>query len=186
MAVATPFYDALRAVVTPGQGAGVSDLMGQLVANDKAATSRRQRMAQALQGLQSSGGGIDTGGGSPVANVGGNVNQWISAALRDIGQSDNPGLHNAVALLIQHESGGNPNAVNMWDSNARAGHPSKGLAQTIPSTFAAYRDPRLPNNIFDPVANLVAGLRYGTSRYGSITNIPGIASVLHGGAYRGY
>lgn len=117
---------------------------------------------------------------------GGSVDGWISEALRVLGQRDDPGLHNAVRILVNKESGGNPRAVNNWDSNARAGHSSRGLAQTIPSTFAAYRDPRLPNDIYNPVANLVAGLRYGTSRYGSIMDIPGIAAVLRGGAYRGY
>ena len=128
--------------------------------------------------------------GSPAGYLsrpaGGNVDAWISRALRQVGQPDSPSLHNAVRILVQRESGGNPRAINRWDSNARAGHPSMGLAQTIPSTFAAYRDPRLSGDILDPIANLVAGLRYGASRYGSIMGIPGISSVLRGGAYRGY
>lgn len=42
---------------------------------------------------------------------------------------------------IQTESGGNLNAVNRTDSNAAAGHPSVGLLQLIPGTFAAYAGP---------------------------------------------
>lgn len=171
-------------------------LIAEVQSDISRSQSRGSNMAtiqQLLAGLSRSGGGGSSGGPSaaptgpaPQGRVSGSVDGWITAALRDIGQQDSSALHNAVRILIQHESGGNPNAVNNWDSNARAGHPSKGLAQTIPGTFNAYRDPRLPNNIFDPVANLVAGLRYGTSRYGSITNIPGISAVLRGGAYRGY
>lgn len=43
-----------------------------------------------------------------------------------------------VKAVIQHESGGNSSVVNNWDSNARAGHPSKGVLQFIQSTFDAY------------------------------------------------
>ena len=42
---------------------------------------------------------------------------------------------NDIWMIIQHESGGNPNAINNWDSNAAAGMPSKGLMQTIDPTF---------------------------------------------------
>lgn len=42
---------------------------------------------------------------------------------------------------IQTESGGNLNAVNLTDSNAQAGHPSVGLLQLIPATFAAFSGP---------------------------------------------
>lgn len=73
--------------------------------------------------------------------------------------------------LIQRESGGNPNAINRTDSNARRGDPSRGLMQTIGATFNAYRHPSLSKNIYDPLANIVAGLRYIQARYGSIFNV---------------
>jgi hypothetical protein len=167
----------------------------------RASRSRRASLAALIDELAGAGlngpqgdvrrGGVPSvGGGSaglPAAGTrGGGMDAWISQALRYVGQPDSRALHDAVRILVQHESGGNPRAVNRWDSNARAGHPSQGLAQTIPGTFAAWRDPRLSADIFDPVANLVAGLRYGANRYGSITSIPGIAAVLRGGRYRGY
>ncbi|MBU3064086.1 transglycosylase SLT domain-containing protein [Nocardia sp. NEAU-G5] len=68
---------------------------------------------------------------------------------------------------VNTESGGNPTAVNLWDSNAQAGHPSQGLLQTIPSTFATWRDPSLPNDINDPAANMAAALRYYRANYGN-------------------
>lgn len=74
--------------------------------------------------------------------------------------------------LIGRESGWNPRAINLWDSNAKAGHPSQGLMQTIPSTFYGYVPSALRGaGIMDPVANVAAGVRYIVSRYGNITNV---------------
>jgi SLT domain-containing protein len=106
-------------------------------------------------------------GGPPT--VGGNLLAWIQAAeaLTGVGPSWTAGLE----TLIMRESGGNPNAINLTDSNARAGHPSQGLMQTIPSTFAAYHQPGTSNSITDPVANIAAGINYIKARYGSISNV---------------
>ncbi|MET8947437.1 hypothetical protein ABZX30_28810 [Streptomyces sp. NPDC004542] len=74
--------------------------------------------------------------------------------------------------LITRESGWNPRAINRWDSNAKAGHPSQGLAQTIPGTFNAYVPRSLRSRgILDPVANVAAAIRYIVARYGNITNV---------------
>jgi hypothetical protein len=74
--------------------------------------------------------------------------------------------------LITRESGWNPKAINRWDSNAAAGHPSQGLAQTIPGTFNAYVPASLRSRgILDPVANVAASIRYIVSRYGNITGV---------------
>ncbi|MFI5995749.1 transglycosylase SLT domain-containing protein [Streptomyces sp. NPDC051362] len=74
--------------------------------------------------------------------------------------------------LITRESGWNPNAINLWDSNAAAGHPSQGLTQTIPGTFNAYVPASLRSRgILDPVANVAASMRYIKSVYGNITNV---------------
>jgi len=127
-----------------------------------------------------SGGGVP---GQPYTG-GGSVAQWIAAALAAEGWPASWG--GAIGVIIAHESGGNPNAINLTDSNAAAGHPSQGLMQTIPSTFNAYRDPKLSANILDPVANIVAGVRYAIARYGGVNNVPGVVSVAHGGAYVGY
>ncbi|MFM9261875.1 phage tail tape measure protein [Rhodococcus sp. 5A-K4] len=98
------------------------------------------------------------------------LDAWIMAAIVDTGVDPDhwsPGLH----TLIGRESGGNPNAINLTDSNAQAGYPSQGLMQTIPQTFEAYRDPGLPDNITDPVANIVAGINYIKATYGDISNV---------------
>jgi TP901 family phage tail tape measure protein len=76
-----------------------------------------------------------------------------------------------LGTLIQRESGWNPRAQNNSDINAKRGTPSKGLAQVIDPTFQAYRDPRLPNDIWNPMANVAAAIRYILARYGSIFNV---------------
>src|SRR5699024_4701230 len=40
---------------------------------------------------------------------------------------------------IQGESSGNEKAVNNWDANAQAGHPSLGLLQFVQGTFDRYK-----------------------------------------------
>jgi hypothetical protein len=124
-----------------------------------------------------------------IAGPGNNVTRWnpvIVCVLAMLSQPNTPQIVAAVNVLIEKESSGDPRAVNLWDSNARAGHPSKGLIQTIPSTFQRYRSPALADDIFDPAANIYAGLNYGISRYGSIVDIPGIKRVLQGQGYVGY
>ncbi|GAA2132734.1 hypothetical protein GCM10009760_08040 [Kitasatospora kazusensis] len=90
-----------------------------------------------------------------------------------------------VLLMIEHESSGNPQAVNDWDSNAKAGHPSKGLMQTIDSTFQSNKLPG-HDDVYNPVDNIIAGTRYALERYGSINNVPGVKAVSAGKPYVGY
>ncbi|MFI5801050.1 phage tail tape measure protein [Streptomyces sp. NPDC051677] len=72
-----------------------------------------------------------------------------------------------VLKRINTESGGNPNAINNWDINAKNGDPSRGLMQTIGSTFAAYAGPFLKRGIYDPLASIYAGINYAMHRYGA-------------------
>ncbi|HVV21796.1 MAG TPA: transglycosylase SLT domain-containing protein [Pseudonocardiaceae bacterium] len=134
------------------------------------------------------GGGMGPSGGPPATKPPGNVQQWIDQAIQILEQNGVPASAlNAqdIWTIIQHESGGNPNAINLWDSNAQAGHPSKGLMQCIDSTFQAHMLPG-HGNIYNPVDNIIAGVRYALSRYGSIGNVPGIRAVHSGHAYVGY
>ena len=134
------------------------------------------------------GGGLGPSGGPPASPPPGNVQQWIQEAIQAL-QAAGVNVTDAdiknIWAIIQHESGGNPNAINNWDSNAAAGHPSKGLMQCIDSTFNAHKLPG-HDNIYNPVDNIIAGVRYSLDRYGSMSNVPGIAAMAHGGAYRGY
>jgi SLT domain-containing protein len=67
---------------------------------------------------------------------------------------------------MQTESGGNPNAINLTDSNAAAGDPSRGLMQTIMTTFMAYHWPGTSYDIYNPLANIAAALNYADHVYG--------------------
>ncbi|MET9289381.1 transglycosylase SLT domain-containing protein [Nocardia beijingensis] len=118
----------------------------------------------------------------------GDVAQWIAQAKQKLiamGYDPADIDERAIALIIEHESAGNPYAENRWDSNWVAGHPSKGLMQTIDSTFNAYKAPG-HDDIWNPVDNIIAGVRYSIDRYGSLGNVPGVAAVNSGGAYQGY
>lgn len=123
-------------------------------------------------------------GGAPGAA--GGAAQWAGVVTTALGMLGQPtSLVAGILSLINSESGGNPNAINLTDSNAIAGHPSRGLMQAIPSTFEAYRSMMLPDNIVDPLANVYAGINYALKNYG-----PGMlaAGGRHsaGGGYLGY
>lgn len=106
---------------------------------------------------------IDTGGKGSGA---GRWSETVSAVLRELGLYSPTNLAN-VLKAIAKESGGNPKAVNNWDSNAAKGQASRGLLQTIPSTFAAYAGKYRSRGITDPYANVYAAVRYAKSRYGA-------------------
>ena len=132
----------------------------------------------ALSSLFGGGGG---GGGSAAHG------SWASTIAQALGMAGAPaGWGGDIAAIIQHESGGNPNAINNWDSNAKAGHPSQGLMQTIPGTFMAYAGSLASRGITNPLANIYAGIRYIMATYGSVFNVPGIRAMAGGGAYQGY
>ncbi|MFJ2719365.1 phage tail tape measure protein [Streptomyces sp. NPDC087437] len=108
-------------------------------------------------------GGLFGGGGG-----GKGVQQWAPMVSQVLAMLGAPASAlGPVLRRIEIESGGNPNAINLWDSNAKAGHPSQGLMQTIPSTFAAYAGPFKSRGITDPLASIYAGVNYAMHRYGS-------------------
>jgi SLT domain-containing protein len=108
----------------------------------------------------------------------------VLQALAMMGMS--PAFAPGVVSLIMSESSGNPNAINLWDSNARAGHPSQGLMQTVPGTFAAYVLPSLRGRpITDPIANITAGVRYALATYGPAMLMAG-GRHFASGKYMGY
>jgi cell wall-associated NlpC family hydrolase/SLT domain-containing protein len=114
----------------------------------------------------------------------GSLKTWIKSALGILKQ-DTKANESYVNTIAMHESGGNPKAVNRTDSNAKAGHPSEGIMQTIQSTFDAHSMSG-HKDIWNPVDNIIAGVRYAEGRYGSLANAPGIKSLANGGAYVGY
>ncbi|MFE3023912.1 transglycosylase SLT domain-containing protein [Nocardia tengchongensis] len=102
---------------------------------------------------------------------GNDLNGWIQNALYVLNQHGIPGSYDGIFRNIQRESGGNPQAINLYDSNAAAGIPSKGLLQVIDPTFQAYHVDGTSWDIYDPVANITAACNYAAHRYGSIDNV---------------
>jgi hypothetical protein len=117
------------------------------------------------------------------------VTRWnplVTCILSVLGQSQSAAGISDVDTIIQYESSGDPHAINNYDINAQEGHPSEGLIQVIRPTFDAFRSFQLPDDLFDPAANLYAGLHYAIHTYGSIHNVPGLVSLRGGGGYQGY
>ena len=109
-------------------------------------------------------------GGGSVGNPGGaGVMRWksyVAKALEANGIEPTGYRVSKILATIQRESGGNPRAINLWDSNAKAGIPSKGLMQTIDPTFNAYKLAG-HGNIYNGYDNLLAAINYIKHRYGT-------------------
>ena len=112
-----------------------------------------------------------------------NLDGWIKQAISILNAHGYYVSYNAIYQTVMHESAGNPNATNGWDSNAAAGHPSIGLMQTIAPTFNAYALPGY-GNIYNPVDNIIAGVRYAAARYGSLDSV--VAARCGGSCWFGY
>ncbi|MFI8513468.1 transglycosylase SLT domain-containing protein [Streptomyces sp. NPDC085460] len=102
-----------------------------------------------------------------------NLDGWIRESLDVMARYGIPGSYDGILRNVMRESSGNPRAVNLWDSNAAKGTPSKGLLQVIDPTFAAYHVPGTSLDPYDPVANITAACNYAADRYGSIDNVNG-------------
>lgn len=108
-----------------------------------------------------------------------NVRRVVRQVLRELGK---PAAHeNAWMARLKQESGFNANAVNRWDSNWKAGHPSVGVAQVIRGTFQAFAGKHRNTPPFmygvstNLLANIFAGMNYAYRRYG-----PGILRAIAG------
>ncbi|NCU15185.1 tape measure protein [Lactobacillus paracasei] len=104
------------------------------------------------------------------ANPGGSgVQRWkpyVIQALKANGFDASAYQIAAWMRVIQRESNGNPKAINLWDSNAKAGIPSMGLVQTIGPTFNAFKFPG-HNDVYNGYDDLLAGIHYMKAIYGS-------------------
>ncbi|MGW7419801.1 transglycosylase SLT domain-containing protein [Streptomyces sp. NPDC054813] len=102
-----------------------------------------------------------------------NLDGWIRESLAIMAEKNIPGSYNGIYRNVMRESSGNPQAINLWDSNAAAGIPSKGLLQVIDPTFKTYHVDGTSFDIYDPVANITAACNYAAARYGSMDNVHG-------------
>lgn len=117
-----------------------------------------------LNGSMGSGNIFNAGSG------GGGVEKWRSLATKALRMENQYSAANLNALLyqMQTESNGNPRAINLWDDNAKRGTPSKGLMQVIDPTFRSNARTGFDKDIFDPISNILAAIRYTKSTYGSL------------------
>jgi LysM repeat protein len=138
------------------------------------------------------GGAADTGGVIAIGavtygqyNGGGEVSSWVSQACGIMGVPSANWVR-GYEVLCARESSGNANAINTYDSNANGaiqsdGHPlncSRGAAQCIPGTFASNHVARTSEDIYDPVANIAASMRYVRNRYGVSSDGANLASLV--------
>ncbi len=55
---------------------------------------------------------------------------------------------------------------------------ARGIAQTIPATFARYHQPGTSTNIYDPIANICASMNYVIHRYGVALDGRNLAAMV--------
>lgn len=173
--------DALRKILDKLLGGGKALLDSSLGKIVRAIPGRLlSGLVEKLKAGFGGAGGPMAPGGGPLPG-GGAVTRWAPIATTVLQMLNQP-LGSLAGLLrrIQLESGGNPRAINLWDSNAKAGHPSMGLMQTIQGTFDAFAGPFRGRGIWDPLANIYAGSAYAVSRYGSVQAID---PLVHPGGY---
>jgi SLT domain-containing protein len=107
----------------------------------------------------------------------GHVRRRIAAALDHLGITDPAARRNWIRgyeTLIARESGGRPSVAaaepatvpGATQPDGRGLGFARGIAQTIPATFARYHQPGTSTNIDDPVANICASMNYVIHRYG--------------------
>lgn len=107
--------------------------------------------------------------------------------------------HALYRFLIEHESGNDPDRiqgvqdVNLSGGPATDGAPAnaaRGLCQVVPGTFSAHHVAGTSDNIYDPIANIAASMRYVMSRYhvepNAGNNFDVFESHRHANSYTGY
>lgn len=142
-------------------------------------------------------------GVGPGAPAGAGAERWrptVRRAMTFQGEAKNEGRVSQLVRQIQNESGGNEKAIQqIVDMNGTGINAGGGLLQFIPSTWASFRDPRLPDDRFNGWANINAGVRYARDKHGwgpivgspggwkdggvlpSITSLPGFGQVFDRG-----
>jgi hypothetical protein len=103
----------------------------------------------------------------------GDVESWIRQACQAAGVPPNQAWMEGYKTLCKRESSDEPDAINRTDINATGriaqdGYPlncSRGIAQCVPTTFAAFHADGTSVCIYDPVANIAASMQYVRHHY---------------------
>ncbi|WP_051944467.1 lytic transglycosylase domain-containing protein [Streptacidiphilus rugosus] len=160
---------AAAAAKAKAAAAAKAKAQAQAAAQAKAAAAAKAQAAAAAQAKAQAAAAAAKAAATPVYSN--DLSGWIAQAQAILAaDGDHVPPAAAISARAMTESSGNPNAINNWDSNAAAGTPSKGLMQTIDSTFATYALPG-HTDIWNPVDNIVAAVRYANATYGAFENI---------------
>lgn len=120
---------------------------------------------------------------NPSNGGGSGSGKWLSTVKKALvlaGLPTSSSYVNAWMKQIQTESGGNPKAMGGNDGLAEGN--AMGLVQVKPGTFATNKFPGM-GDIWNPLHNLVAGMRYAKGRFGS--NLLSVIGKGHGYANGG-
>lgn len=131
----------------------------------KGAQGKVDKASEASSALGGLGQGVGAGKGSASRAQ---MVKWATQALHQTGHGAPPNAIEKILTLARKESNWIVDSINLWDSNAKAGNPSGGLMHVTLDKVGGSK-----KNLFDPVKNMVASIRYQFSRYGGlITHSP--------------
>lgn len=102
--------------------------------------------------------------------------KWTLEAMKRAGVSGGDWL-NMLLRQESRESGFDPNVTNNWDVNAKAGNPSRGIMQITGTNFKQFGT----GNIFNPVDNISAAIKYIISTYGHGNQSAALAHMIANG-----
>lgn len=123
------------------------------------------------------------GGGAGIlkgVSAPGNISNWISSAIKRTGVPSSWAPY--LKTIAKYESGFNPAAVQHGyvDVNT-GGNEARGLMQVTPQTYRGLMG--TTEGMMNPINNITASIKWIKSRYGTVTNIPGMASGTWRGGY---
>lgn len=125
-----------------------------------------------------------TGNGDGADDGGGSSKDWTPTVKKALARAGLPVRDDYVGAWlrqIQSESGGNPRAMQHGYVDANTGgNEAAGLVQVALSTWNAYRDKSLPNDRFNPLASLMAGMNWAKFKYGTSGML---GAIGHGHGY---
>ena len=133
-------------------------------------------------------GGLGSSGGPPSGSPPpGNVQEWIREAIKILQANGIPVTEeniDEIWKIIEKESERQPARHQpLGLQRRRRARPSKGLMQCIDSTFNAHKLPG-HDDIWNPVDNIIAGVRYTFSRYGGFEGHPGLKAMARAAVTR--
>lgn len=147
-------------------GKSMSSQVKEVAGNSKLSKLIKSQVGGMFKWIQKWIAPINDDGGS--GGKAGDVQSWsdtVKKALEKNGLSTSSSMVQRVLRQIQTESSGNPKAVQGIHDVNSGGNEARGLMQTIPSTFNAYKFPG-HGDIYNGYDNLLAALAYAKKTYG--------------------